>query len=180
MILASAASLAGETHDRFPTLEFLKLQRGHFIDKFAYRHTLAVSLDLNPGARGGDMNQSRSEDVGALALPHEGELELPLVWVSVQVIAELGINRVGFVSCVAIEASGHVPHIRFQRLDLVLVPLVNLDHFSVELAHLLEQLDAGLIRLVVLLFELDDVVRRGLDLPLQGLPVVEQRLIFLL
>ena len=180
MILASTASFAGETHDRFPTLEFLKLQRGHFIDEFAYRHTLAVSLDLNFGARSGDMDQSRSENVGSLALPHEGELQLPLVRVRVQVLAELGINCVGFVRCVAIEASGHVPHIRFQRLDLVLVPLVNLDHLSIELAHLLEQLNAGLIRLVVLLFELDDVVRRGLDLPLQGLPVVEQRLIFLL
>ena len=42
------------------------------------------------------------------------------------------------------------------------------------------QLNAGLIRLVVLLFELDDVVCRGLDLSLQGFPVVEQRLIFLL
>ena len=179
MILASA-SLAGETHDRFPTLKLLKLQRGHFIDEFADRHTLAISLYLNFGARRRDMNQSRSEDVGPLAFPHEGEFELPLVWVSVQVLAELRINRVSFVRCVAIETSGHVPHIRFQRLDLVLVPLVNLDHLSVELTHLLEQLNAGLIRLVVLLFELDDVVCRGLDLSLQGFPVVEQRLIFLL
>ena len=126
------------------------------------------------------MYQSRSENVGALALPHKGELELPLVRVCVQVLAEFGIDRVSLVRCVAIESSGHVPHIRFQRLDLVLVPLVDLDYLSVELTHLLQQLDAGLIRLIVLFFKLNDVVCRGLDLPLQGLPVVEQRLIFLL
>ena len=106
---------------RVSALEFLQLLRRDLVDELPNRHRTAVSLDHDIVPRGRDVDEARAEDVGALALAHERELKLSLVRVGVEILAQLGVDGVGLIGHVDVEASCHIPHIRLQRLNLVVV-----------------------------------------------------------
>ena len=106
------AFLTRQALDWFTTLELFELERSDLLYKIADSHVLAICFNHDIVPTGRDIHEPRSKDVSTLSLPHEGKLESPLVRVSVQVGAQLCIDRISLVRDVDIEPRGNVSHVR--------------------------------------------------------------------
>ena len=149
--------------NRIPDLEFLKLNRCNIVDELANWHSLSICLHVDIRAFRLNSYESGAENVSALGLANERELEFPFVGIIIQIMAKLCIYRISLVWNVYVESGQYVLDVGLQSLDFCLV-----------IAHLVQQVYASLVCLEVLVLQLRDVVSARLDLLLQHVLLVEQ------
>ena len=109
------------------------------------------------------MDTTLAELVDTRRLSHEHDLELLAVRVVVDVLCQLGVDCVRLDGDVNSDSALKVNDVLLQGLYL-----------GLKVAHLLQQLQARLVRLEALLLKLHDVVCGRLHLPMELVFVVEK------
>ena len=103
-----------------------------------------------------------TELIDSLRFTHEHNFEFLAVWVVVDVLGQLFVNRVVLDWDVDCDAGFQVNDVLAQLLNF----LIRLVKFCLVLLHLLEHLELSCLRLVIFLLKLVDVGRGALKLDL--------------
>ena len=154
-------------------LERGQLRRRVLVQELVDRQVSTADLDHDLATLDPYVDPARAKLIDAFRLAHEQDLELFLVRVVVDVVAERYVGDIRLDRYVELHLVGNIVEDVGELLDvqaeLVVFPTeagVIVPELLVELAHLIEQLEARLVGHVQFLLNLQHVVGRDLHLPL--------------
>ena len=162
-----------ESLQRIGSLQSLELGRSILVQKLIDREEASANLNLNLASLNFDHDFASSKLIDTFRLAHKHDLELLSVWVVVNILGQLLISLIVLHRNVNCNPLLHGQNVCLESLH---VDLVSLLFFSQLLKHLKRQL----VSLKASLLNLNDVVSRNLNLPLELLLVIQKRLILAL
>ena len=154
--------LLREPLQRVLALQLLQLGRRVLVQELINTEEAASNSDVDAVLVDADDDALGAELVDALALAHKHDLELLAVGIVVDVLGEPLVHGVVFDRDVHGDARLQIDNVLLQRLDLVQQLLI----LELNRLQLLQKLQRGLLRLVELLLQLDDVGARVLQFSL--------------
>ena len=152
--------------ERVLTLEHLELGGRVLIQELDNGQVATAHLDQDLAALDLDTDALGAKLIDTIGLTHEHDLELVAIGIVVDVLSKLGVDGVRLDGDVDGDASLEVDDVGLESLNLDFQDL-----------HLFEQLQAGLVGLEALVLDALDVGGGGLELALQLVLVLKERLI---